>query len=200
MAVGVGHEQVCRQTEPEIERNSSPTAFPAKRGQWRRWNAHVIVPRASRDLQLIVSGTSFSSAATRPAMRGPTPHQEFCSLFYFHQGHVAVRALTVQRTQLTGKDPGSRAEQSACPVLIPRPRLTGKARGWSCASNGPFTIFPGSRCRRRTSPMDQLPSRAFYRSTSSPFVLTTCSSFSAVPVGRRAPRSHWLTVVTPTLR
>src|SRR6185503_11514791 len=41
---------------------------------------------------------------------------------------------------------------------------------------------------------------AFYRSTSIPLRLTTCSSFSAAPVGLRSPRSHWLTVFTATLR
>ena len=37
-----------------------------------------------------------------------------------------------------------------------------------------------------------------YRSASMPPRLTTCRSFSAAPVGRRSPRSHWLTVLTAT--
>ena len=37
-------------------------------------------------------------------------------------------------------------------------------------------------------------------SGASPARLTTCSSFKAAPVGRRSPRSHWLTVFTATLR
>ena len=39
-----------------------------------------------------------------------------------------------------------------------------------------------------------------YRRASIPLRLTTCSSFSAAPVGLRSPRSHWLTVFTATLR
>ncbi len=42
--------------------------------------------------------------------------------------------------------------------------------------------------------------RVAYLSASMPLVRTTCSSFRAVPVGRRRPRSHWLTVAVPTLR
>ncbi len=33
-----------------------------------------------------------------------------------------------------------------------------------------------------------------------PRCFTTCSNLRAVPVGRRVPRSHWLTVFTATLR
>ena len=39
---------------------------------------------------------------------------------------------------------------------------------------------------------------SYQRSASRPFCLTTCSNFSAAPVGWRSPRSHWLTVATAT--
>src|ERR1019366_3992115 len=39
-----------------------------------------------------------------------------------------------------------------------------------------------------------------YRNASIPLPFPTCSSFSAAPIGRRSPRSHWLTVLTATFR
>lgn len=65
------------------------------------------------------------------------------------------------------------------------------SRGWDLPRQHPDT------CPTGASSTGNCP---HHRKAARPFVLTTCNSFNAVPVGRRSPRSHRLTVVTPTLR